>query len=150
MEIQRIIGRSLRCVTDLAGFGQRTVTLDCDVIQADGGTRVASVTAAWVALHEAFRTLLSKGAISAVPLHDSVAAVSVGVVGDQLLLDLAYDEDAMAEVDMNVVITGRGRLVEVQATAEGAPFSVSRLNALVRLAQSGLKQIAEIQREAIK
>ena len=150
MEIQRIIGRSLRCVTDLAGFGQRTVTLDCDVIQADGGTRVASVTAAWVALHEAFRTLLSKGAISAVPLHDSVAAVSVGVVGDQLLLDLAYDEDAMAEVDMNVVITGRGRLVEVQATAEGAPFSVSRLNALVRLAQSGIKQIAEIQREALK
>lgn len=150
MEIQRIIGRSLRCVTDLAGFGQRTVTLDCDVIQADGGTRVASVTAAWVALHEAFRTFLSKGAIAAMPLHDSVAAVSVGVVGDQLLLDLAYDEDATAEVDMNVVITGRGRLVEVQATAEGAPFSVSRLNALVRLAQSGIKQIAEIQREALK
>jgi ribonuclease PH len=150
MEIQRIIGRSLRCVTDLTGFGQRTVTLDCDVIQADGGTRVASVTAAWVALHDAFTTLLSTGAIAAMPLYDSVGAVSVGVVGDQLLLDLAYDEDAIADVDMNVVITGRGRLVEVQATAEGVPFSVSRLNALIRLAQSGIKKIAGIQREALK
>ncbi|MEJ2716441.1 MAG: ribonuclease PH [Deltaproteobacteria bacterium] len=150
MEIQRIIGRSLRCVTDLSGFGKRMVTLDCDVIQADGGTRVASVTAAWVALHDAFGTLLSRGVISAIPLHDSVAAVSVGVVGDQLLLDLAYDEDAAAEVDMNVVITGRGRLVEVQATAEGEPFSVSRLNALIRLARSGIKKIAGIQREALE
>jgi ribonuclease PH len=150
MEIQRIIGRSLRCVTDLTGFGKRMVTLDCDVIQADGGTRVASVTAAWVALHDAFGTLLSRGVISAMPLHDSVAAVSVGVVGDQLLLDLAYDEDATAEVDMNVVITGRGRLVEVQATAEGEPFSVSRLNALIRLARSGIKKIAGIQREALE
>jgi ribonuclease PH len=150
MEIQRIIGRCLRSVTDLTGFGQRTITLDCDVIQADGGTRVASVTAAWVALHEAFRRLRSDKAIGTMPLHDSVAAVSVGVVGGELLLDLAYTEDSVAEVDMNVVMTGRGRLVEVQATAEAEPFSVSRLNALIRLAQSGIKQIVEIQREAIK
>jgi ribonuclease PH len=144
-EIQRLIGRSLRCVTDLTGFGERTVTVDCDVIQADGGTRVASITAAWVALHDAFTALQSMGQIDSIPLLDSVAAVSVGVVENELLLDLDYDEDSIAEVDMNVVMTGRGKLVEVQATAEGAPFSLSRMNSLVRLAHKGLQAIAAIQ-----
>jgi ribonuclease PH len=148
MEIQRLIGRSLRSVTDLRGFGERTVTVDCDVIQADGGTRVASITAAWVALYDAFKTLADLGQISSVPLLDSVAAVSVGVVGDQLLLDLDYDEDSVAAVDMNVVITGRNKLVEVQATAEGSPFSVARLNSMIRLAQGGIEKIRQIQMRA--
>jgi len=150
LEIQRIIGRSLRSVTSLTEFGERTITVDCDVIQADGGTRTAAVTAAWVALHDAFETLVKKGEIPANPLVDSVAAVSVGVVSDALLLDLDYDEDSIAEVDMNVVVTGRGRLVEVQATAEGAPFSVARMNSLIRLAQKGLRIIAGIQRKTLK
>jgi ribonuclease PH len=148
-EIQRLIGRSLRCVTDLTGFGERTVTVDCDVIQADGGTRVASITAAWVALHNAFAALQKAGRINAMPLIDSVAAVSVGVVGNELLLDLDYDEDSIAEVDMNVVMTGRGKLVEVQATAEGAPFSLSRMNSLVRLAHQGLRAIEAIQMDTL-
>jgi ribonuclease PH len=148
-EIQRLIGRSLRCVTDLTGFGERTVTVDCDVIQADGGTRVASITAAWVALHNAFDALQTAGRLDSMPLIDSVAAVSVGVVGNELLLDLDYDEDSIAEVDMNVVMTGRGKLVEVQATAEGAPFSLSRMNSLVRLARKGLGAIEAIQMETL-
>jgi ribonuclease PH len=148
-EIQRLIGRSLRCVTDLTGFGERTVTVDCDVIQADGGTRVASITAAWVALHNAFAALQKAGRIDVMPLTDSVAAVSVGVVGNELLLDLDYDEDSIAEVDMNVVMTGRGKLVEVQATAEGAPFSLSRMNSLVRLAHQGLRAIETIQMDTL-
>lgn len=145
LEIQRLIGRSLRSITDLRGFGERTITLDCDVIQADGGTRVASITAAWVALHAAFEALVRTGEISAVPLLDSVAAVSVGVVENELLLDLDYDEDSIAEVDMNVVMTGRKKLVEVQATAEGGPFSLSRMNSLIRLAQAGIETIRQIQ-----
>ncbi len=148
-EIQRMIGRSLRCVTLLRTFGERTVTVDCDVIQADGGTRVASVTAAWVALHDAFDTLIARGEVPSSPLTDSIAGVSVGVVDGKMVLDLDYDEDSRAEVDMNVVMTGRGSLVEVQATAEGLPFSVSRMNALVRLAYQGLKRIAEIQARAV-
>jgi ribonuclease PH len=149
MEIQRLIGRSLRSVTDLRGVGERTITVDCDVIQADGGTRVASITAAWVALHDAFKTLMNSGEIESIPLLDSVAAVSVGVVGNQLLLDLDYDEDSSAEVDMNVVITGRKKLVEVQATAEGSPFSVSRLNSLINLARAGMETIKQIQIQAL-
>lgn len=145
MEIQRLIGRSLRSVTDLSAFGERTVTVDCDVIQADGGTRVASITAGWVALHQAFETLVAEEEISRNPLADSVAAVSVGVVGNQMLLDLDYEEDSMADVDMNVVMTGRGRLVEVQATAEGAPFSRSRLNSLIVLAKKGINYLEELQ-----
>lgn len=146
MEIQRLIGRSLRAVTDLTGFGELTVTVDCDVIQADGGTRVASISGAWVALHEAFERLVREGAIRGNPLIDCVAAVSVGIVGKNLLLDLDYDEDSAAEVDMNVVMTGTKRLVEVQATAEQTPFSLARMNGLVRLAQKGIEQIQELQK----
>jgi len=149
MEIQRFIGRSLRSVTDLKAFGERTITVDCDVIQADGGTRVASITAAWVALHEAFETLVQLGKIPSIPLLDSVAAVSVGVVENQLFLDLDYAEDSSAEVDMNVVITGRQKLVEVQATAEGSPFSMTRLNSMIRLAQGGIEKIRQIQTRAL-
>jgi len=149
MEIQRLIGRSLRSVTDLRKLGERTITVDCDVIQADGGTRVASITAAWVALHDAFETLMSSGEIASIPLLDSVAAVSVGVVGNQLLLDLDYEEDSIAEVDMNVVITGRKKLVEVQATAEGSPFSVARLNSLIQLARAGIETVKQIQIQAL-
>jgi len=148
MEIQRLIGRSLRAVTDLTGFGERTLTVDCDVIQADGGTRVASITGAWVALDDAFEKLVREGAISRNPLIDCVAAVSVGIVEKQILLDLDYDEDSVAEVDMNVVMTGAKRLVEVQATAEQTPFSLARMNALVRLAQKGIELIQGIQEAA--
>ena len=148
MEIQRIIGRSLRSVCNLEGFGERTVTVDCDVIQADGGTRVAAISAAWVALRMAFGTLVSTKAIPSNPLLDSVAAVSVGIVEDNLLLDLDYDEDSTADVDMNVVMTGTGRLVEVQATAEHTPFSIARMNSLIKLAQSGIRTISKIQRES--
>ncbi len=148
MEIQRIIGRSLRSVCNLEGFGERTVTVDCDVIQADGGTRVAAISGAWVALRMAFETLVSTKTISSNPLLDSVAAVSVGVVEENLLLDLDYGEDSAADVDMNVVMTGTGRLVEVQATAEHTPFSVARMNSLIKLAQVGISAISKIQRES--
>ncbi len=146
MEIQRLIGRSLRCVTDLTLMGERTITVDCDVIQADGGTRVAAITGAWVALQDALTGLLAAGAVPSNPMVDSVAAVSVGLVGNQLLLDLDYSEDSIADVDMNVVITGSGQLVEVQATAERRPFSLSRMNALIRLAQKGVENIGSIQK----
>lgn len=149
MEIQRLIGRSLRCVTDLVGLGERTITLDCDVIQADGGTRCASITGAWVALSCALERLVSEGRIVSVPLLDSVAAVSVGVIGDEMMLDLDYAEDSTADVDMNVVMTGKGRLVEVQATAEKEPFSLSRMNLLVRLAHKGIREIEELQMRAL-
>jgi ribonuclease PH len=151
LEIQRMIGRSLRSVIDLNALGERTITVDCDVIQADGGTRVASITAGWVALHDACQTLYKRGVIPANPLHDSVAAVSVGVVEDELFLDLDYLEDSAAEVDMNVVFTGRGRLVEVQATAEGVPFSLNRMNELIRVAyRKGIAAIGKIQRRAVR
>lgn len=149
MEIQRLIGRSLRSVMDLSGLGERTITVDCDVIQADGGTRVASICAGWLALHCALETLVREGLINRNPLQDSVAAVSVGMVNGQMLLDLDYEEDAAAEVDMNVVMTGSGRLVEVQATAESKPFSLARLNSLVRLAQKGIAHIARIQKKSL-
>ena len=145
MEIQRLIGRSLRAVTDLALLGERTITVDCDVIQADGGTRVAAISGGWVALRDALKTLRGQGLLAGNPLVDSVAAVSVGMVAKQILLDLDYEEDSLADVDMNVVATGNGRLVEVQATAEGEPFSLARLNSLVRLAYKGLNEIKRIQ-----
>ncbi len=146
MEIQRLIGRSLRCVTDLTRMGERTITVDCDVIQADGGTRVAAITGAWVALQDALAGLLAAGVVSTNPMVDSVAAVSVGLVENHMLLDLDYSEDSMADVDMNVVMTGSGQLVEVQATAERRPFSLSRMNALIRLAQKGIADIGSIQK----
>ncbi|MGB6063274.1 MAG: ribonuclease PH [Desulfomonilaceae bacterium] len=150
MEIQRLIGRSLRCVTDLSALGERTITIDCDVLQADGGTRVASISAAWVALYCACATLVTTGQLAVNPVMDSVAAVSVGLVGNEMLLDLDYEEDSSAEVDMNVVMTGRRRLAEVQATAEGALFSLARMDSMVRLAQKGITTIQQIQMQAIK
>lgn len=149
MEIQRLIGRSLRCVTNLAALGERTITLDCDVIQADGGTRCASITGAWVALKCALEGLAYEGKIGPDPILDSVAAVSVGIVGNRTLLDLDYEEDSSADVDMNVVMTGKGKLIEVQATAEREPFSLSRMNALVRLAQKGIGEIKILQTNAL-
>lgn len=149
LEIQRMIGRSLRGVTDLSALGERTITLDCDVIQADGGTRSAAISGAWVALHDALGMLVDVGMLRQRPLLDLVAAVSVGIVEGELVLDLDYLEDSSADVDMNVVMTGRGRLVEVQATAEGRPFSLARMNSLMRLAQRGIRQIAALQGAAI-
>jgi ribonuclease PH len=150
MEIQRLIGRSLRCVTDLTALGECTITVDCDVIQADGGTRVASITGAWVALREALKRMIQEGRLEADPVIDSVAAISVGIVQGTELLDLNYDEDSSAEVDMNIVMTGRGKLVEVQATAEGDPFSITAMNRLIRLGQKGITAIGDLQRKAVQ
>lgn len=144
-EIQRLIGRSLRGVTDLEKLGERTVWIDCDVIRADGGTRTASITGAFVALGLAYKAMKEKGAIRQIPLTDAVAAVSVGLVGPEVMLDLDYGEDSNAEVDMNVVMTGSGKLVEVQATAEGRPFSREELDRLVEMAQKGIQELLQAQ-----
>jgi ribonuclease PH len=148
-EIQRLIGRSLRAVTNLESVGPRTIWLDCDVIEADGGTRTASITGAYIALALACRRLRADGRMSADPLTGSVAAVSVGLVDNRPLLDLAYDEDSRAEVDMNVVMTGKGHFVEVQGTAEGKPFSKAQLVRLSDLAERGIKQLTQLQREVL-
>jgi ribonuclease PH len=148
-EIQRLIGRSLRAVTDLTAFGEATVTVDCDVLLADGGTRTAAITGGYVALHDAFRALRDAGRIDRIPLVDEVAAVSVGLVDGETLLDLCYEEDAMASVDMNVVMTGSGRFVEVQGTAEGDPFDRARLDAMLELAARGIDRLVRAQREAL-
>jgi ribonuclease PH len=148
-EIQRLIGRSLRAVANLAALGERTVQIDCDVLQADGGTRTASITGAFVALHDAVRFLVDKGAIAAWPLVDFVAAVSVGVYEGVPVLDLDYAEDSACDTDMNVVMTGSGGLVEVQGTAEGKPFSRAELDAMVDLAASGIRQLIAAQRSAL-
>ncbi len=144
-EIQRLIGRSLRGVTDLEKLGERTVWIDCDVIRADGGTRTASITGAFVALGLACQAMKEKGVIRQIPLTDAVAAVSVGLVGPEVMLDLDYGEDSNAEVDMNVVMTGSGKLVEVQATAEGRPFSREELDRLVEMAQKGIQELLQAQ-----
>ena len=149
LEIQRMIGRTLRAVTDLKALGERTVWLDCDVIQADGGTRTASVTGAFVALALALERMVSAGMLRAVPLMDCLAATSVGIVEDQLLLDLAYEEDSSAQVDMNVVMTGAGRFVEVQASAEGRPYTEQELQQLLALAAGGIRRLIEAQRELL-
>ncbi len=148
-EIQRLIGRSLRAVTDMDLLGERTVWLDCDVLQADGGTRTASITGAFVALAQAFNGLLEKGAITATPLIDSVAAVSVGLVGGVPCLDLNYAEDSTAEVDMNVVMTGTGRFVEVQGTAEKGTFERKELDILLDLGQKGIGELTMAQELAL-
>jgi ribonuclease PH len=148
-EIQRLIGRSLRAVADLDALGERTLWVDCDVLQADGGTRTASITGAYVALELAVRRLVRRGALARLPLRDSVAAVSVGILDGQVVLDLAYEEDARAEVDMNVVATGRGRFVEVQGTGEEGTFSPEDLKALTELALVGTRELARLQREAL-
>jgi ribonuclease PH len=148
-EIQRLIGRSLRSVTKMNELGERTIWIDCDVIQADGGTRTASITGGFVALALALRKLKEAGALKTLPLQDHVAATSVGVVGGTPLLDLAYDEDSKADVDMNVVKTGDGRFIEVQGTAEGPPFERGALDALLELADAGIKQLVSLQREIL-
>jgi len=148
-EIQRLIGRSLRSVTDLALLGPRTVTLDCDVLQADGGTRTASITGACVALHRALSRLVSQGEVDRHPMRDLVAAVSVGLVAGAPTLDLDYQQDFEAQVDMNVVGTGDGRLIEVQGTAEGDPFRREELDELLDLATAGIRILVAAQREAL-
>ncbi|RAL22131.1 ribonuclease PH [Lujinxingia litoralis] len=148
-EIQRLIGRSLRAVTDLEKLGPRTVYLDCDVLQADGGTRTASITGAYVALALACDTLLEEGVIAALPLTDSVAAISCGMLEGRALLDLPYVEDAAADVDLNVVMTGSGRLIEVQGTGEEATFTRAELNALLDLAEKGIGELSTLQQEAL-
>ena len=149
LEIQRLIGRSLRAVSDLAALGERTLWVDCDVLQADGGTRCASITGGYVALALAAQRLDARGALSGPLLRDSVAAVSVGIVGGEIVLDLPYAEDSQAEVDMNIVSTGSGRLVEVQGTAEGAVFAPEQLAAMTALALRGTRELAARQAEAI-
>ena len=149
LEIQRLIGRSLRAVADLSALGERTLWADCDVLQADGGTRCASITGAYVALAVAVERLIARGDLERNPLRDSVAAVSVGVVGGSVMLDLAYEEDARAEVDMNVVATGAGRFVEVQGTGEESTFSVDELNQLTALGLRGIADLGALQQRAI-
>jgi len=149
-EIQRLIGRSLRSVTDLGGFGERTIWIDCDVMQADGGTRTASITGAYVALVDAFRKMVKQGMIEKVPVRDSVAAISVGKVDGNVLLDLNYEEDSKAEVDMNVVMTGSGKFVEIQGTAEVAVFTKKELDELTKVAQRGIKKLTKIQKRSLE
>jgi len=140
-EIQRLIGRSLRAVTDLKALGERQITLDCDVLQADGGTRCASITGAWLALHDACAKLVAQGKLQANPLRDHVAAISVGIYKGVAVLDLDYPEDSDCDTDMNVVMTGSGGIVEIQGTAEGEPFSRAQMNQLVDMAEAGIKEL---------
>ena len=149
LEIQRLIGRSLRAVTDLSALGERSVTIDCDVIQADGGTRTASITGAYVALSDALSTLVSKGLIPQLPLREAVAAVSVGIIGGEAYLDLDYLEDSSADVDMNFVMTSSNRFVEVQGTAEAEPFTVEQMDAMRSLATKGIQSLFAIQCEVL-
>jgi ribonuclease PH len=149
-EIQRLIGRSLRAVVDFKALGERTIWIDCDVIQADGGTRTASITGSFVALYLALEKLRERGAIAELPILDHVAAISVGIVGDVPLLDLEYVEDSRAEVDMNVVMTGRGSFVEIQGTAEGRPFTDEEHAILIRMARQGIMELVQLQKEAVK
>jgi len=145
LEIQRLIGRSMRAVVDLSMLGERTMYIDCDVLQADGGTRCASITGGYLALFGAVDTLMKTGGLEKSPLKGSVAAVSVGIIGTTPILDLDYGEDVEVEVDMNVVMTEKGRFVEIQGTAEGEPFEKSEMNRLVELAEKGIQQLLEIQ-----
>lgn len=144
-EIQRLVGRALRAVVDLSKLGERTIWIDCDVIQADGGTRTAAITGGFVALALALKKVQKQGAISSWPINDYVAAISVGIVNSEMLLDLEYVEDSQAEVDMNVVMTGKGSFVEVQGTAEGKPYSRQDLDAMLELAAQGIQQLIALQ-----
>ena len=150
LEIQRLIGRSLRAVTDLARLGERSIYIDCDVIQADGGTRTASITGAYVALADALAGLRDKGIMAEIPLKEAVAAVSVGIIDGRPLLDLNYQEDSSAEVDMNFVMTSSGRFVEVQGTAEAEPFTIEQMDAMRDLAMAGIRQLFMFQQEALR
>lgn len=149
-EIQRLIGRSLRAVVDLAALGERTITLDCDVLQADGGTRTASITGAFVALGLAVEQLVNAKVLKKLPLKDYVAATSVGIVGGESMIDLCYEEDSRADVDMNVVMTGGGRFVELQATAEHGSFDDGQMAELIALAQQGIGELVEIQKRSLQ
>lgn len=149
-EIQRLIGRSLRAVTDLSILGERTIILDCDVLQADGGTRSASITASCIALALALKKMMDKGIIDQMPLKHLVSAISVGIVKGNLFLDLDYREDSSAEIDMNVVETDTGKIVEIQATAEKNPFSKKEFNALLALADTGIEKLIQVQKDVLK
>ncbi len=148
-EIQRLIGRSLRSVVDLKAMGEMQIKVDCDVLQADGGTRTASITGAYVALYQAFQKLVSLGVLTAVPMHDQVAAISCGIVGGAAVLDLDYAEDSSAQADANFVLTAKGLIVEVQTTAEEAPFAEDQLTAMLALAKKGVAELAAAQRAAL-
>jgi ribonuclease PH len=148
-EIQRLIGRSLRAVAELNSLGERTIWIDCDVIQADGGTRTASITGAYVALVEAARGWLQRGLISVDPIKDSAAAISIGIVDGKMLLDLCYEEDSKADVDMNFVMTGSGKFIEVQGTAESAPFTKRQMERMAEIAQDGIRQLLKAQKKTI-
>ncbi len=149
-EIQRLIGRAMRACVDLKQLGEKTVIIDCDVIQADGGTRVASITGAYVALVKALRTMKDKGLISSIPVKNQIAAVSVGMINDEILLDLCYEEDSKADVDMNVVVTGDTGFIEVQGTGENSTFSKEELDKMLQSAQKGIAELLIIQKEALK
>lgn len=149
-EISRLVGRSLRAAVDLAALGENTIIVDCDVLQADGGTRTASITGAWVALADAVEWLRGRGALAGEPLRDSVQAVSVGIVGGVPMLDLAYEEDSRADTDMNLVMNGSGDLIEIQGTAEGAPFTRGLLDELLDLGQAGCAELRRVQAEAME
>jgi ribonuclease PH len=149
-EIQRLIGRSLRAVTDLTALGERQIRIDCDVLQADGGTRTAGITGSYVALHRALSGLVTAGHLSAVPLSDSVAAISCGVCQGAAVLDLDYAEDSAAETDANFVLTGSGKIIEIQATAEGAPFDEAEFSAMLRLARTGIAELTRLQLVALR
>src|ERR1044071_2192358 len=148
-EIQRLIGRSLRAIADLKSLGERTVWIDCDVIQADGGTRTASITGAYVALVEAVQKWIAQSILAANPIRDAVAAISVGIIEGKIMLDLAYDEDSRADVDMNFVMTGTGKFIEVQGTAESAPFSKSQMEKMAELAEQGIRELLKSQKKVI-
>jgi ribonuclease PH len=148
-EIQRLIGRSLRAIAALKSLGERTIWIDCDVIQADGGTRTASITGAYVALVESVRRWLDRGIISEDPIKDSVAAVSVGIIDGKVLLDLSYEEDSRADVDMNFVMTGSGKFVEVQGTAESAPFTRKQMERMTEMAQEGIRELIKTQKQVL-
>jgi len=149
-EIQRLIGRSLRAVADLPTLGERTLIVDCDVLQADGGTRTAAITGAYVALYQALETLMNMGVISSIPLKSAVAATSIGIVNSYMMMDLCYDEDARAAVDFNVVMTSKGEFVEVQGTAEGKPFNKQAIDDLLALAERGIQQLFQAQQSVLK
>jgi ribonuclease PH len=148
-EIQRLVGRSLRVIADLKRLGEKTIWVDCDVIQADGGTRTASITGAYVALREAVAAWLAKGILAADPIKDSVAAVSVGIIDGKVFLDLSYEEDSRADVDMNFVMTGSGKFVEVQGTAESAPFTGKQMERMTEIAQEGIRELLKAQKKVL-
>lgn len=148
-EIQRLIGRSLRAVTDLDALGERSIIIDCDVLQADGGTRTAAITGGYIALYQAFKTLIEREELRSIPLRSAVAAISVGIVDEVQILDLCYDEDFHAEVDFNVVMTDKGEFVEIQGAAEGKPFPRPVIDSLLALAEKGIKELFQVQRVAI-